>query len=76
MEVEYKNFPRFTILGILDEIQKMMTESKCEPDHFKGSIIFMSMRNDIDWTKRGNKENCIANALEINEYARRFPQGR
>ena len=56
------SFPGFTTLGILDEIQKMMTESKCEPENFTGKIIFMSMYNDIDWTKRGNKENCIANA--------------
>ena len=41
----------------------MMTESKFEPEQFKGRIIFMSMYNDIDWRKRGKKENCIANAL-------------
>ena len=46
-----------------------MTESKCEPEQFKGRIIFMSMYNDIDWTKRGNKGICVANALEITEYA-------
>ena len=76
MEFEWTNFPAFTTLGILDEIQKMMTELKCEPKIFKGRIIFMSMYNDIDWGKRGNKENCIASALRITEYARRFPQGR
>ena len=32
-----KNVSRLTTLGILDEIQKMMTESKCEPEQFKGS---------------------------------------
>ena len=36
----------------------------------------MTMYNDIDWAKRGKKENCIANALKITEYTRRFPQGR
>ena len=25
----------------------MMTESKCEPEQFKGRIIFMSMHNDF-----------------------------
>ena len=48
MEFEWKIFPRVTTLGILDEIQKMMTESKCEPEQIKGRIIFMSMFNDID----------------------------
>ena len=54
----------------------MMTESKCEPEQFKGRIIFISMCNGIDWTKRGNEENCVANALKHVEYARRFTQGR
>ena len=43
MEFEWTNFQGFTTLGILDEIQKIMTESKCEPEHFQGRIIFMSM---------------------------------
>ena len=33
MESECKNFLGFTTLGIFDEIQKMMTEPKCEPEH-------------------------------------------
>ena len=44
-------------LGILDEIQKVMTESKCELEQLKGRIIFMSVYNDTDWTKRGNTEH-------------------
>ena len=52
-----------------------MTESKCEPEQLKGRIIFMSMFNDIDWRKRGNKEDCITNALRVTEYARRFTRG-
>ena len=43
MEFEWKNFPGFTTLKILHEVQKMMTESKCEPEQFKGRIIFMSV---------------------------------
>ena len=35
IEFEWKTFPVFTTLGILDAIQKMMTESKCEPEQFK-----------------------------------------
>ena len=38
MEFQWKNFPVFFKLGILDEIQKTMTtELKCEPQHFKES---------------------------------------
>ena len=75
VELEWKNFQGFTTLGILDAIQKMMTEFKCELEHFQGRIIFMSMYNDIVWRKRGNTENCIANSLRVTEHARRFTQG-
>ena len=43
------NFQGFTTWGILDEIQKMMAEFMCEPEHFQGRIIFMPMYNDIEW---------------------------
>ena len=76
MELEWTNFSRFTALGILAEIQKMMAESMCEPEQFKGRIIFMSLCNDIFWRERGNRDNCIANSFKIEEYARKFPQGR
>ena len=50
MEFEWKNFQGFTTSGILDEIQKtMISELKCEPEQFKGRIIFMSMYTDIHW---------------------------
>ena len=75
MEFEWKNIPGFTTLGILDEIQKMMAESKCEPEQLKGRIIFMSMYNDIVRRGKGKKEFCIASSLNVAEYARRFAQG-
>ena len=43
MELEWTNFSGFTALGILAEIQKMMAESMCELEQFKG------MCNDIFW---------------------------
>ena len=70
MELEWTMFPGLTTLGILDEIQKMVSELKCEPEHFRGRIIFMSMYNDFEWKKPGNRENCIASAYRVTEYAR------
>ena len=75
MEFEWKLFPGFTTLGILSEIQKMMSELKCEPEQFQGRIIFMSMYNDIEWRTKGSEENCIANSVNVATYVRRFPQG-
>ena len=42
-----QNFAGSTTLAILTEIQKIMAELKCEPEQFKGRIIFMSMFHDI-----------------------------
>ena len=42
-EFEWKIFPGFTTLGILEEIQKFMTSLLCEPEHFNDMTIFMSM---------------------------------
>ena len=61
MEFEWKIFPVFTTLGILEEIEKFMTELQCEPEPFKDRIIFMSMYNDIVWG--GNTEECEKNQL-------------
>ena len=36
----------------ISQIQNMMTGIKCEPEHFQGRIIFMSMHNDIDWKEK------------------------
>ena len=71
MEFERTNFSGFTTLGIVDEIQKMMAESKCEPEQFNGRIIFMSMYNDIVWGKRGNHEKCMASSMNVAAHAKK-----
>ena len=62
--------------GLLDEIQKMMTKSKCEPEQVKERIIFMSMYNDSKWRERVNTEKCETNSVTVANYARRFLLGR
>ena len=42
-----ENFPGCTLLGILDESQKVMAELRCEPKQLKGRIIFMYVYNDF-----------------------------
>ena len=70
-----KNFPGFTTLGILDEIQKMMAELRCEPEQNKGRIIFMSIYDDILWRTQGYHENCMANSMNVAACAKMFPHG-
>ena len=43
-----------------------MTDVQCEPENFKGRIIFMSMYNDIDWKeKRKTKNNVKYNSQKV-----------
>ena len=53
-----------------------MKSIQCEPEHFNGGIIFMSMFDDIVWGDNDNTEECDQNAIEVSKYARRFPCGR
>ena len=76
IEFEWKIFPGFTTLGILEEIQKFMTELQCELEQFKGGIIFLSMYNDIIWRERGKTRKCEMNSVTVANYARRFMLGR
>ena len=76
MEFEWKTPTGFTTLGILEEVQKSMTELQCEPEQFKERITFMSMYNDIVWGQRGNAEKCETNSVTVANYARRFLLGR
>ena len=47
--------PGFTTFGLLEQIQEFMKERQCDPEHFEGRIIFMSLFNVIIW---GEKENA------------------
>ena len=75
MEVEWKNVTGFTTPELLNEIQKMMAELKCEPEEFQGRIIFMFMFNDIVWGEKGNEHNCTVNFLKVATHTKRFPSG-
>ena len=75
IELEWKIFPGFTTMGILNQIQHMMEELQCDPADFKGRIIFMSMFNDIVWDSKENDQICENISLTITQYARRFPRG-
>ena len=46
------------------------------PEIFTGRILFMSMFNDISCDRKGNKEECLANARVVKELAKRFGVGQ
>ena len=74
-EFEWKIFLGITALSLLEKIQNLMRDLKCELEHFKDRIIFMSKYNDIEWKAKGNKERCEYNSQTVANYARKFPRG-
>ena len=63
-------------VGHIEEIEKFfMTELQCEPEQFKGRIIFMSMYNDIVLGERGKTEKCVKNCITVANYACKFLSG-
>ena len=55
-EFEWEIFPRTTTLGLFEKIQNLTKDPKCEPEHFKNRIIFMSMHNDIAWDEEKSRK--------------------
>ena len=46
-EFEWKIFPGFTTLGLLEKIHDLMKDLQCGLEQFNDRIIFMSLYNDI-----------------------------
>ena len=52
IEFEWNVFPGLTTLHTLQKIQDKLEAHQTSPEELEERIIFMSMFNDIDWTKR------------------------
>ena len=59
IDFEWNVIPGFSTLQILQEIQDDVRERDTEPEKFTDRIIFMSMFNGIDWTKKRNDGICV-----------------
>ena len=58
--------------------RKTQTDSRernIELEKFTDRIIFMSMFNDIDWTRKGHDGICVSNWEKVKGWAKRFSQG-
>ena len=62
-------------MELLRENQMRMTKRGIKPEEFEDWIIFMSMFNDIDWSRGTDISNDFSNALNIKDYANRFQKG-
>ena len=72
IEFEWKGF---SSLQFLQKIQDDLQERNIKPEEFTDRIIFMSVFNDIDWTRKGNDGICISNSEKVKEHAKIFSRG-
>ena len=75
-EFEWNIFPGFTTLQLCGKINDLLSNLGQTPATFTGRILFMSMFNDISCDRKGNKDECLANAGVIKVLARRFDVGQ
>ena len=75
-EFEWNIFPGFTTLQLCDKINGLRSDLGQTPETFTGRIIFMSMFNDISCDRKGNKEECLANARVVKVLPNNFGIGQ
>ena len=75
-EFEWNIFPGFTTLQLCGKINDLLSDLGEAPETFTGRILFMSMFNDISCDRKGNKEECLANARVVKVLANKFGVGQ
>ena len=75
-EFEWNIFPGFTSLQLCGKISNLLSSLGQSPETFTGRILFMSMLNDISCDRKGNKEECLANARVVTILAKKFGIGQ
>ena len=75
-ELEWNIFPGFTTLQLCGKVNDLLSDLGETPETFTGRILFMSMFNDISFDRKGNKEECLANARVVKVLARRCGVGQ
>ena len=75
-EFEWNNFPGFTTLQLCGKVTDLLSNLGKTPETFTGRLLFMSMFNDISCDRKGNKEECLANARVVKVLAKKFGIGQ
>ena len=71
-ELEWNIFPGFTTLQLCGKVNDLLSDLGETPEIFTGRILFMSMFNDISCDRKGNKDECLANAGVVKVLGKRF----
>ena len=75
-EFEWNIFPGFTTLQLCGKVNDLLSDLGKTPETFTGRILFMSMFNDISCDRKGNKDECLANARVVKVLAKKFGVGQ
>ena len=75
-ELEWNIFPGFDTLQLCDKVKSLLSRLGETPENCRGRILFMSMFNDILCEKKGNEEECVANAKVVSVNAKKFGKGQ
>ena len=75
-EFEWNIFPGFTTLQLCGKINDLLSDLGQTPETFTERILFMSMFNNISCDRKGNKDECLANAGVVKVLARKFGVGQ
>ena len=75
-EFEWNIFPGFTKLQLCIKVNDLLSDLGEAPETFTGRILFMSMFKDISCDRKGNKEECLANARVVKVLAKKFGIGQ
>ena len=67
-----EHIPRFTTLQLCGKINDLLSDLGQTPETFTGRILFMSMFNDTSCDRKGNKEECLANARVVKVLAKKI----
>ena len=73
-EFEWNIFPGFTTLQLCGKINDLLSDLGQTPETFTARILFLF--NDISCDRKGNKDECLANAGVVKVFARRFGVGQ
>ena len=76
IEFEWNIFPGFTTLQLCGKVTDLLSDLGEAPDIFTGRILFLSMFNDISCDRKGNKEECLANARVVKVLSKKFGIGQ
>ena len=76
IELECNIFTGFNTLQLCGKINDLLSDLGQTPKSVAGRNLFLSMFNEISCDRKGNKDECLANAGVVKVFARKFGVGQ